>query len=212
MEHTLHKEKVYSVLYKRLISLLLSLLPKNWPSWLGQPPSTQQHTEPAQEKLWRLKCYQAGSFWKDLLSLAIGTVPEAPARTEGCNLGWCLAHQRALFREPQPQPFTTTAASPRMGDQHSPSSLEAPRQAARQSTSFLPWAARGKGAFWTLPPTLCTVLDVLHQETAQYRTDEIQREQYGSAFVSGLREVPRQHRSSAELSLINVTAECILWA
>lgn len=55
MENTLHKEKFYSELYKSLISFLLSLLPKDWPCWSGQP-STQEDTQAAQEKPWRLQC------------------------------------------------------------------------------------------------------------------------------------------------------------
>lgn len=109
---------------------------------------------------------QSGSFWKDLLSRAkvAGTVPAAPAQTRSCSLGWCLAHQHALFREPQPQPC--------MGDQHSPPGSEL-SQAASQSTSCLPWAAKEKDLGLPTPPVQCWMCCTKRQPSTR---DEIQRE------------------------------------
>lgn len=211
MENTLHKEKFYSELYKRLISFLLSLLSKDWPCWLGQPPSTQKtHRQPKRSLgVCSAEPCQAGSFSEDLLLLATG--PGNCAWSTSPNRGlksWLVpctstcpcSGSQGYNPSPPQQPL------PWMDDQHNPLPSKAPSQAARQSTSCLSWASRGKEASWTPPPS-----NALHQETAQYN-------RWGSMW--GLQlcfhvwslKVPRQHRSSAELSLINVTAERILWA
>lgn len=213
MENTLHKEKVYSEFYKRLISFLLSLLQ---PCWSCQPPSTQEDIQPAQEKPWRLQCW-ALPGWKLL---------EGPAVFSHRSWAPCLEHQPKqgaailagalhinlpYWGSPSPNPSPPGQPLPGMGDQQNPRPRDAPSQAARQSRSCLPSAAMGRGAPWTPSHPPCRVLDVPRQETACYnRWDSTGGLRLG--FHVWSLKVPRQHRSSAELSLINVTAERILWA
>lgn len=101
-----------------------------------------------------------------------------------------------------------------MGVQNNPPPLS-PQPTRQTERKLPPSGSRGKGGFLDpcpAPSPLCTAVDVLCRERQPGTTDEIQRGDYGAAFMSGLYRSPDNTRATAELSLINVTAECILWA